>query len=287
MNCVHHRGQLGTSYRDFENDKDWNYIRFSGPHVKSGVADYLKFIPQSDGGSFEVVVTDGWKGKVRSNTDDGSYATSDLLVAHPTIQGAYKFVGRLDDTLVMVSGEKTNPVPIELTLKGGSPYIAEAIVFGAGKSHIGALILPTEFGADLHHRELYAKIAPVIDSANAEAPTHSQLMPEMLIFIPAGTTIPRADKASIIRPKVYKMFEDLIEEVSVTSSCTHQGKADVPHIEQKYEKYERGEAALPGEEINRRRLTGEELERYVSGLIQEVAGSTGDLALEDDLFDYG
>lgn len=67
-----------------------------------------------------------------------------------------------------------------------------------------------------------------------------------------------------------------------------KAKLNIPHIiEQKYEKYERGEAALPGEEINRRRLSGGELERYVSGLIQEVAGSTGDLALEDDLFDYG
>lgn len=207
-------GQLGTSFRDFKADQDWNYIRFSGPYVKSGVADYLKFIPQSGGGSFEVVVTDGWKGKVRSNTDDGSYATSDLLVPHPSTPGAYKFVGRLDDTLVMVSGEKTNPVPIELTLKGGSPYIAEAIVFGAGKSHIGALILPTDLGADLNHKDLYAKISPVIDNANAAAPTHSQLVPEMLIFVPAGTVIPRADKASIIRPKVYKMFEDLIEQVS-------------------------------------------------------------------------
>ena len=117
----------------------------------------------------------------------------------------------------MVSGEKTNPVPIELTLRGKSPYIAEAIVFGAGKSHIGALILPTDLGANLDRKELYTKIAHVIDSANAEAPTHSQLMPEMLIFVPAGTTIPRADKASIIRPKVYKMFEDLIEEVSTNS----------------------------------------------------------------------
>lgn len=32
---------------------------------------------------------------------------------HPTIPGAWKFNGRLDDTLVMLTGEKTNPVPME------------------------------------------------------------------------------------------------------------------------------------------------------------------------------
>lgn len=209
-------GQLGTSFRDFDSDKDWNYIRFSGPQVKSGVADYLRFDSQGDDKTSEIVVLDGWKGKVRSNQPDGSYATSDIFVKHPTIEGAYKFVGRLDDTLVMVTGEKTNPVPMELTLKGESPYISEAIIFGAGKPHIGAIILPTEAGAELSHGELFKRIAPVIEKANEEAPTHSQLMPEMLIFIEGGTKIPRADKSSIIRPKVYKMFENLIEQVRFT-----------------------------------------------------------------------
>ncbi len=71
----------------------------------------------------EVVVKDGWPGKVMSNLPDGGYATKDLFVPHQTIRGAYKFMGRLDDTLVQVNGEKTNPVPIELTLKGESPYM--------------------------------------------------------------------------------------------------------------------------------------------------------------------
>lgn len=56
---------------------------------------------------------------------------------------------------------------------------------------------------------------------------------------------------------------------------------------QKYEKYERGEAALPGEEINRVNLTGLELAQYVSALIREVSGSDQSLQPEDDLFDYG
>lgn len=37
-----------------------------------------------------------------SNQPDGSYATSDLFVKHPTIPDAYKYIGRIDDTLVMV-----------------------------------------------------------------------------------------------------------------------------------------------------------------------------------------
>jgi hypothetical protein len=40
--------------------------------------------------------------QVMSNQPDGSYASRDLFVKHPTIPDAYKFIGRIDDTLVMV-----------------------------------------------------------------------------------------------------------------------------------------------------------------------------------------
>jgi hypothetical protein len=108
---------------------------------------------------------------------------------------------------------------MELSLKGESPYISEAIVFGIARSHVGALILPTDKGAELLAQQdgeakLFNAIWPTIEKANEEAPSHGKLLPEMLIFLPANTQIPRADKASIIRPKVYKMFEDQIDDVS-------------------------------------------------------------------------
>jgi hypothetical protein len=39
--------------------------------------------------------------QVVNNRPDNSYATSDLFVKHPTLD-AFKFVGRIDDTLVLV-----------------------------------------------------------------------------------------------------------------------------------------------------------------------------------------
>lgn len=114
-------GQLATSLRDFETDKDWDYIRLKGTHVTSKIADYIRF--EKHGDQLEVVVMDGWAGKVKNNNPDNSYSTSDLFIPHPTREGAYKFVGRLDDTLVQVNGEKTQPLSIELTLKGESPYM--------------------------------------------------------------------------------------------------------------------------------------------------------------------
>jgi hypothetical protein len=77
-------------------------------------------------------------------------------------------------------------VPIELVLKGTSPYILEAVVFGAGRAQTGCLVVPSDLGRDLKPAEMLAKVWPAVEAANAEAPTHSRLLPEMLVFLPCA-----------------------------------------------------------------------------------------------------
>lgn len=59
--------------------------------------------------TFELIVKDGWPPKIETNRPDGSYATKDLFLRHSVHPNWYKYCGRLDDTLVQVLGEKTNP----------------------------------------------------------------------------------------------------------------------------------------------------------------------------------
>lgn len=56
-----------TSMRDFETDKDWNYVRAAGPYSQ-GVKDFLRFDPVADG-VYELVVLDGWPSKVKTFAD--------------------------------------------------------------------------------------------------------------------------------------------------------------------------------------------------------------------------
>ncbi|KAI0931549.1 hypothetical protein AcV5_004990 [Taiwanofungus camphoratus] len=169
-------GSLLKSKRDFSVDKDWNWLRAEGL-----ILDYLMMEPRGSD-TFESVVRDGWPAKIESNRPDGSYATKDLFIRHKEHPNWYKYVGRLDDTLVQVLGEKTNPVPIELAIRGNSPYVEEAIVFGAGRPQVGCLVLPSELGKDLSkdRNTFLEKIWPVVEEANAQAPTHSRLLPEMV-----------------------------------------------------------------------------------------------------------
>jgi hypothetical protein len=95
---------------------------------------------------------------------------------------------------------------------------AEAVVFGAGRPHIGALILPTELAKDLTPAQFFPLIWPTIQLANEAAPSHSRLLPEMLIYLKYNTKLPRADKGSVIRPRTYVQFEAAIEEVRTVAA---------------------------------------------------------------------
>ena len=76
--------------------------------------------------------------------------------------------------------------------RGNSPLVQECIVFGDAKPQVGALILPSEQGADLSKdKAAYIEaIWPVIADANAAAPTHSRILPEMVEILAFGTEIP-------------------------------------------------------------------------------------------------
>ncbi|KAH8824644.1 L-aminoadipate-semialdehyde dehydrogenase [Flagelloscypha sp. PMI_526] len=248
-------GGLMNSTREFATDKLWNWVR----PVDS------KYIIFEDRGnnSFEVVVKDGYPPKIESNRPDKSYATKDLFVRHPERANLYKYVGRLDDTLVQTLGEKTNPVPMELCIRGNSPYVQEAIVFGVGRPQTGVLILPSDKAEGMDKDELMEKIWPVIEQANSAAPTHSRLLPEMIEFLPHGTQIPVATKMSILRPACYAKFKEIIDKI--------------------YERFEQGSVT---EKVV---LPRSELENLIFDSIVKVVGSTKAALLtkQVDLFSFG
>ncbi|KAF5367566.1 hypothetical protein D9758_003797 [Tetrapyrgos nigripes] len=245
-------GSLMNSSRDFATDKEWNWVRPT-PVSKH----FLEFEPRGNN-TYEVVVKDGYPPKIETNRPDGSYATKDLFLQHPEHEDRYRYIGRLDDTLVHILGEKTNPVPMELGIRGNSPYVAEAIVFGAGKPQTGCLILPSELAKDMSKAQLMEKVWPVIEQVNEEAPSHSRLLPEMIEFLPYGTVIPVATKMSILRPACYTKFKDLIESV--------------------YARFEQGDPGTAKKRFNRN-----ELEDYLLDTLRKTIGSVKAAKLDRDV----
>ena len=168
-----------TSFRDRE-DKAWNYVRAS-----SQLKPFLRWDLQG-GDIYELVVLDGWASKVVSNRPDGSYATNDLFVPHPTLPDAWKYFARLDDTIVLLNGEKAVPTETEQAVRENK-HVREAIMIGNGRPQLGMMIIPSPDMPQVSESKILNHIWPVVKKANIAAPAYAQLTPEMIKILPADT----------------------------------------------------------------------------------------------------
>lgn len=245
-------GQLMTSFRA-EGDKEWNYVRES-----EKLSKFLQWVPRGPN-LYECVVLDGWPSKVQSNQPDGSYATKDLFQPHPSIPRAWKYIARLDDTIVLVNGEKFNPVMMEGKIRSNK-NVAEAVVFGAGRAHLGMLLIPAARLAARTNEEILDTIWPVIESANKSADAFARISRNMIRVLPHDCSYPRTDKGSIIRQAFYKQFQQEIEE---TYDLADTVSGELAQLD------------LP------------ELRQFLRGLLQKTAGSPTTIADDNDFFVLG
>ncbi|KAI0033029.1 acetyl-CoA synthetase-like protein [Vararia minispora EC-137] len=116
---------------------DWQYINVS-PNCLP------EFIPQGDG-TFELVFVDHETHKIAVTNAEvngrPAYATSDLVVPHPTNPRLWKIQGRKDDQIMLSTGEKTNPGPLEDILTR-DPHVRAAVMFGRERFQNGVIIEP-------------------------------------------------------------------------------------------------------------------------------------------------
>jgi thioester reductase-like protein len=198
-------GQLMTSFRP-PGDKAWNYVRET-----QRLKPFLRM--ESKGGNlWELCILDGWPSKVATNRDDGSYATKDLFEAHPTIPGAWKYCGRLDDTLVLVNGEKAIPIAMEQALRQNK-LAREAVMFGSGRSQLGMMIIKSEWADQKSSEEVIDALWPIIEAENRALPAYAHLSKDMIQVLPADTSYPSTDKGSLMRQAFYAAFQKEIDEV--------------------------------------------------------------------------
>jgi hypothetical protein len=149
-----------------------------------------------------------------SNCDDppNSWRTSDLFVPHATIANAWKFVGRMDDRITLINGEKVLPLTIEGRIRH-HPLVKEAVVFGIDRDVPGLLLFRALGTANLSDDEYIEQVWPVVETANSYAEAFSQISREMIAVIPEDVDCPLTDKSSIKRGVIYKEFSSTIDAV--------------------------------------------------------------------------
>ncbi|WWC93869.1 hypothetical protein V866_000705 [Kwoniella sp. B9012] len=199
-------GFLLSSHRDYATEKDWEWLRNDSPY-----SDTLVFEPVDESREkYEMIVTDRWTSKTKSNRADGSYATGDLYQPHPSKKNVWKYVGRGDDVIVLSNGEKASPEIIESALRQ-SAHLSDVLVVGSDQSQLGILLFPKSLTAP---SDLLEKLSPLIDQANSDSPSFAQISKDMCLVVSESTKrLPKSSKGTIQRGVAYEVFREEINQL--------------------------------------------------------------------------
>nr|CDP28764.1 Putative peptide synthetase [Podospora anserina S mat+] len=167
------------------------------------------------------------------------WRTHDLFEEHPTKKGLWKFVGRLDDIIVLSNGEKVNPVAFE-KIVDGHPWVQGALMLGAGHFQAGILIEPSKDHQGDDKEEFIDKIWPLIEEANAEYPAYARVWRSTIMLTKPEKPFKRASKGSMMRQATCKLYETEIEQLYKTqemaveeSDAAGQSNEDVQELVRK------------------------------------------------------
>ncbi|TIA90798.1 hypothetical protein E3P99_01418 [Wallemia hederae] len=187
--------------RDANNLDDWAYV------VLSSNYNY-RLIPQGDG-LFEIHYLQSEMHAPSVTNMPGGYNTGDLVERHPTKANLIKVVGRSDSQIILASGEKTNPEPIERTI-GASPLVSGCVMFGRQRIANGILIQPVDSVEDTS--AFVDQLWPSIEAANEHAPQHSRLQRALVVVAASDKPLPMTPKGSIKRKAALELYDGEINE---------------------------------------------------------------------------
>ena len=221
-------GSLGSSFNRGPGDNAWDYIRMPPP-----VAKFIWMKPLGDD-TYECVYLHGLEALVVSNSDEPpkSFHSKDLFVKHPKLD-AWKHIGRLDDRLTLINGEKVLPVPMEGLIRQ-DPLIRQCCIFGTGKSIPGIFVFRNDDSRDMSDEKFIDCIWLTVQKANAQAESFSQISKETIVPFGADVDYPKTDKESIKRSQIYGVFakdmQAMYERLEYTGSGTLQ--LNIPALEE-------------------------------------------------------
>ncbi|RIB14933.1 hypothetical protein C2G38_1972430 [Gigaspora rosea] len=193
-------------------DIPWNAMKFVIPESD------IKWIERNDfvEGAKELVIKkeSANLASIKGNMENGDYRIGDLFLETPKGSGNYILLCRVDDTIVHATGEKTNPVPIEDTVRLNE-FVKHAAVVGNNRTFNCLLIeLDYESIKRIPFLDITKSIFDSIHQANNECPSHSRIFDEMVYILPLeGKTLSRTFKNGIQRKKIEIDFKEEIEKL--------------------------------------------------------------------------
>ncbi|UJR29759.1 hypothetical protein I4U23_017307 [Adineta vaga] len=180
-------------------DQRWKYME-----LPSSRKPYIRIETPSDAQNpnekmFIHLPNDPFLAENIPRTSDGCYIVGDVLLEDPPNSGFYRVLGRQDDTLVHITGEKTNPIPIENTIQS-CPLVKRVVIIGHNQFCTAALIeLNYENIFEQNEKEIRNEIWKFVEEANKDAPSHSRANGSLGCF----TLRDLLNQSSLIVKRVY------------------------------------------------------------------------------------
>ena len=267
---------LGKNFCPY--DKRWKYMQI--PDVRK---PYLRIEapPNSQNPHERMIIHlpgDPFLAENVSNIPDGCYTTGDILLEDPPNSGQYLILGRQDDTLVHITGEKTNPVPIEEAIRR-SPLVQQVAVVGHNQFCTAALVqLNGEQASKYSKDEIEQKIWQVVEQENKQVPSHSCLVRSLIEILPENQTLPVTHKGNIMRRKINQEFSALIDSVYDK------------FLNQQQQHRQSNEKPTTGARKERSEWTRDVIRKYLEGKLNSLA-QLSDAVKENSssrsIFDFG
>ncbi|KAK0386750.1 hypothetical protein NLU13_6586 [Sarocladium strictum] len=146
--------------------------------------------------------------------DIDEWSTGDLVSPHPTKPNLWSVIGRMDDLIVLSSGEKFNPAPGEAVIRT-SPLVSTCILVGRARPQAILLVeRNAETTKDMTTQQVKDALWPVVEEMNKIMATQGQVTPDHILVAPLGTEFPRTPKGTVRRKQTEEMFERDLDEVS-------------------------------------------------------------------------
>ncbi|KAG7107450.1 Non-canonical non-ribosomal peptide synthetase ascB like protein [Verticillium longisporum] len=119
-----------------------------------------------------------------------------------------RIIGRMDDVIVLKSGEKVMPRLVETSLMA-DPQIQTAVCVGSGAFEIIVIVEPS---SSVQVNDFKRHVWDLVKSLNETLDQHARISSINAIIVkPPGKSIPRSDKGSVMRREVADLFREEIE----------------------------------------------------------------------------
>ncbi|ESK85205.1 acetyl-CoA synthetase-like protein [Moniliophthora roreri MCA 2997] len=201
-------GQISAIPTD-EPGTDWDYFQ-RNPQCT------LEFEDQGDGTFHAIVIPTKDQAPNLTNTQwrgKDAFATGDLLVPHPVKKDYWKVLGRMDDQIMLASGEVVNPVRPE-NIINSNQHVRSSLLFGRAKTHLGLLVELNNTPPALTPTAIEAArdlIWPSVQLVNSILPTYCSITRNMVIFVSHDKPLVYNPKGAPKRAKAFLQYQDEID----------------------------------------------------------------------------